>query len=109
MHLQGSLDNINLFSLITILSFLLLAPFTLATEGFQLTQSGLAQLGVVNTSFIYKQALLAAVSFHAYQQVQITLASHADWLETSVLIILAICAGFIHDLATSFTGHTLHW
>ena len=69
LMLQGALDNINLFSLITILSFFLLAPFTLAREGFQLTHSGLAAMGVIDTNFIFKQALLAALCFHAYQQV----------------------------------------
>lgn len=35
--LQGSLDNINLFSIITILAFFLLLPLTLVTEGVKLT------------------------------------------------------------------------
>jgi hypothetical protein len=34
---QGGLDNISMFSLITIASLLLLLPCTLAAEGFQLT------------------------------------------------------------------------
>lgn len=67
--MQGSLDNINLFSLITVLSFFLLAPFTLATEGFRLGRDSLLALGVADPSFIYKQALYAALCFHAYQQV----------------------------------------
>ena len=69
LHLQGSLDNINLFSIITIMSFFLLAPFTLAREGFQLTHQGLSAIGVVDTNFIFQQALYAALSFHTYQQV----------------------------------------
>jgi len=68
---QGALDNINLFSIITIMSFILLAPFTLAIEGFQLTHSGLTALGVVDTNFIFQQALYAALSFHMYQQVSL--------------------------------------
>lgn len=66
---KGALDNINLFSIITIMSFFLLAPFTMAREGFQLTRTGLTALGVVDPNFIYQQALYAALSFHAYQQV----------------------------------------
>lgn len=69
--MQGALDNINLFSIITIMSFILLAPFTLAMEGFQLTHSGLTALGVVDTNFIFQQALYAALSFHMYQQVSL--------------------------------------
>ena len=67
--LQGSLDNINLFSVITIISFFLLAPVALLREGFQLSHSGLHALGVVDTNFIFQQALYAALSFHTYQQV----------------------------------------
>ena len=77
--LQGALDNINLFSLITILSFFLLAPFTLAQEGFQLSHSGLAAMGVIDTNFIFKQALYAALCFHAYQQVNAQL----DWIRNA--------------------------
>lgn len=69
--LQGALDNINLFSIITIMSFFLLAPFTLAKEGFQLTHQGLSSIGVANTNYIFRQALYAALSFHTYQQVSI--------------------------------------
>ena len=67
--LQRELDGINLLSLITILSFFLLAPFTLVWEGFQLLHSGLAAMGVINTNVIFRQALYAALCFHAYQLV----------------------------------------
>jgi solute carrier family 35 protein E1 len=66
---KGSLDNINLFSIITIMSFFLLAPFSLLREGFQLGRGGLTALGVVDPNFIYQQAVYAALSFHTYQQV----------------------------------------
>ena len=66
---QGALDNINLFSLITILSFFLLAPFTLANEGFVFSQAAMARLGVLAPETVMRQALLAGVCFHAYQQV----------------------------------------
>jgi hypothetical protein len=68
-HLQGSLDNINLFSIITILSFFLLAPFALLKDGFLVTPTALRSLGIVNTDLVMKQALIAGVCFHAYQQV----------------------------------------
>ena len=66
---KGALDNINLFSIITILSFCLLAPITLAVEGLRLTPGALAAAGVTNTSLLWQRALAAAVCFHAYQQV----------------------------------------
>jgi solute carrier family 35 protein E1 len=68
-HPQGSLDNINLFSIITILSFFLLAPFALLKDGFLVTPTALRSLGIVNTDLVMKQALIAGVCFHAYQQV----------------------------------------
>lgn len=37
--LQESLDNINLFSMITIMSFFLLAPATLFVDGIKFTPS----------------------------------------------------------------------
>ena len=66
---QGSLDNINLFSLITIMSFFLLAPFTLLREGFKFTPGAMRGLGILAPETVIKQALLAGVCFHAYQQV----------------------------------------
>ena len=66
---KGSLDNINLFSIITMLSFVLLAPITLAVEGVRLTPGALAAAGVADTTLLWQRALSAAVCFHAYQQV----------------------------------------
>ena len=62
-------DNINLFSVITILSFFLLAPVTLVKEGVRLTPSALTAAGVANPTLVIQQALAAAACFHAYQQV----------------------------------------
>ena len=62
-------DNINLFSVITILSFFLLAPITLLKEGLRLTPSALSAAGVANPTAVIQQALAAACCFHAYQQV----------------------------------------
>lgn len=39
---QGSLDNINLFSIITILSLVLITPITLAVEGVKFTPAYLS-------------------------------------------------------------------
>jgi len=66
---QGSLDNINLFSLITVLSFFLLAPFTLLREGFVFRESAMRGMGILAPETVIRQALLAGVCFHAYQQV----------------------------------------
>ena len=64
------LDNINLFSVITILSFFLLLPFTLLKDGFVLAPSSIRAAGVANVDQVLRRALLAGVSFHSYQQVR---------------------------------------
>ncbi|KAL3132572.1 holo-[acyl-carrier-protein] synthase [Trebouxia sp. C0010 RCD-2024] len=63
------LDNINLFSIITIMSFFLLAPFTLLVEGVKFTPSAMQAMGITNSSAIMQKTLLAGLCFHAYQQV----------------------------------------
>nr|XP_043606828.1 phosphoenolpyruvate/phosphate translocator 1, chloroplastic-like [Erigeron canadensis] len=65
---EESLDNITLFSIITIMSFFLLAPVTLLTEGVRFTPAYLQSAGL-NVKQVYIRSLLAAICFHAYQQV----------------------------------------
>ena len=79
--LQGSLDNINLFSIITIMAFFLLAPVTLLTEGVKFTPGAIEAMGVANPSALMQKAVLAGFCFHAYQQVRAPCepASSACW------------------------------
>ncbi|KAL8215927.1 hypothetical protein R6Q57_022764 [Mikania cordata] len=65
---EESLDNITLFSVITIMSFFLLTPVTLLTEGVRVTPAYLQSAGL-NVKQVYVRSLLAAICFHAYQQV----------------------------------------
>ncbi|NP_001312838.1 triose phosphate/phosphate translocator, non-green plastid, chloroplastic-like [Nicotiana tabacum] len=65
---EESLDNITLFSIITIMSFILLAPFAFFMEGVKFTPAYLEASGL-NVNQIYTRSLLAALCFHAYQQV----------------------------------------
>ena len=72
---KGSLDNINLFSIITILSFLLLTPFALLRDGgFTFSASSMRGMGILDPNLVMRRAILAGFCFHAYQQV-ITAAS----------------------------------
>jgi solute carrier family 35 protein E1 len=66
---KGSLDNINLFSIITILSFFILAPIAVLTDGVVFTPAALAAAGITDTKALMVKAALAGVCFHAYQQV----------------------------------------
>ncbi|CAL5386130.1 unnamed protein product [Camellia sinensis] len=63
---EESLDNITLFSIITIMSFLL-TPFTLFMEGVKVTPAYLQSAGL-NVRHFYIRSLLVALCFHAYQQ-----------------------------------------
>lgn len=66
---KPALDNINLFSVITILSFVILAPVALALEGAPLSHAALIAHGVADPRLLLQRAILAGLCFHAYQQV----------------------------------------
>ncbi|KAL3676928.1 hypothetical protein R1sor_026876 [Riccia sorocarpa] len=65
---EGSLDNINLFSVITLMSFFLLAPVTLYLEGVKFTPAAIQAAGL-DLKTIATRALLSGLCFHSYQQV----------------------------------------
>ncbi|CAN6899648.1 unnamed protein product, partial [Brassica oleracea] len=65
---DDSLDNITLFSIITLMSLFLMAPVTFFSEGIKFTPSYIQSAGV-NVQQIYTKSLIAALCFHAYQQV----------------------------------------
>ena len=68
---KGSLDNINLFSIITILSFVLLTPVALIRDGgFTFSASAMRNMGILDPSLVMKRAIFAGFCFHAYQQVR---------------------------------------
>ncbi|KAL8529877.1 hypothetical protein ACS0TY_007077 [Phlomoides rotata] len=65
---EESLDNITLFSIITIMSFFLMAPIAIFMEGIKFTPTYLQATGV-NVNQLYTRSFIAALCFHAYQQV----------------------------------------
>ncbi|KFK24184.1 hypothetical protein AALP_AAs68745U000400 [Arabis alpina] len=65
---QEPLDNITLFSIITLMSLFLMAPVTFFSEGIKFTPSYIQSAGL-NVQQIYTKSLIAALCFHAYQQV----------------------------------------
>ncbi|KAL1814673.1 hypothetical protein ACET3Z_017247 [Daucus carota] len=65
---EESMDNITLFSVITIMSFLLSAPVSIYMEGVKFTPSFLQSAGL-NVNQIYTWSFIAALCYHAYQQV----------------------------------------
>ena len=68
---EEALDNINLFSVMTILSFLLLIPIAVFLEGFKLTPEYMqfAASQGVNVRDLCVRAQLTGICFHSYQQV----------------------------------------
>ncbi|XP_038889392.1 phosphoenolpyruvate/phosphate translocator 2, chloroplastic-like [Benincasa hispida] len=68
---KEALDNINLFSVITIISFILLVPSALLLEGTKFSPSYL-QLAVnqgLNIRELCIRLLISGICFHSYQQV----------------------------------------
>ncbi|XP_065877583.1 phosphoenolpyruvate/phosphate translocator 2, chloroplastic-like isoform X3 [Euphorbia lathyris] len=68
---QEPLDNINLFSVITIISFILLAPTAIFLEGFNFTPSyfhSAAKSGL-NVKELLIRGVISGICFHSYQQV----------------------------------------
>ncbi|XP_020588057.1 phosphoenolpyruvate/phosphate translocator 1, chloroplastic-like [Phalaenopsis equestris] len=65
---EETLDNISLFSIITIMSFFLTVPATLFLEGFKFTPAYLQPTGLSLREF-YVRCFLSGFCFHAYQQV----------------------------------------
>lgn len=65
---EASLDNITLFSVITIMSLFLMAPVAFVMEGVKVTPAYMQSAGL-NIGQVYTRSLLAALCFHAYQQV----------------------------------------
>lgn len=68
---EEALDNINLFSIITIISFVLLVPVAILMEGVKFSPSYLqfAASQGLNVRELCVRSLLAGFCFHTYQQV----------------------------------------
>lgn len=65
---KKSMDNINLFSIITIMSFAVTLPLAVAVEGFKLSPAAIAAAGVADPALVIQRAAIAGFCFHAYQQ-----------------------------------------
>lgn len=84
---------IGLFSMITILSFFMLAPIAVAVEGMQLTPTALRAAGI-DPEAILKLLLSSALCFHLYQQVSYMILSRVSPVSHSIgncLKVRALC------------------
>ncbi|ONK79169.1 uncharacterized protein A4U43_C01F3630 [Asparagus officinalis] len=89
---EESLDNINLFSVITIMSLFLLTPVTLFVEGAKFTPAYVQSTGL-NLQQIYTRSLLAGLCFHAYQQRVVVIVTSVLFFRTPVSPINSLGTG----------------
>ncbi|CAL4910125.1 unnamed protein product [Urochloa decumbens] len=80
---EDSLDDINLFSIMTVMAFLLSAPLMLSIEGIKFSPSYLQSAGV-NVKDLCVKAALAGTCFHFYQQVSYSLLARISPVTHSV-------------------------
>lgn len=80
---EDNLDDINLFSIMTIMAFLLSAPLMLSVEGIKFSPSYLQSAGV-NVKELCVKAALAGTCFHFYQQVSYSLLARVSPVTHSV-------------------------
>ncbi|KAL5793207.1 hypothetical protein ACOSP7_001801 [Xanthoceras sorbifolium] len=68
---EDTLDNINLFSVITVISFILLVPAAIFKEGLKFTPSYLRSIASQGSNIreLCVRSLLAGICLHGYQQV----------------------------------------
>lgn len=81
--MKKGLDNINLFSIITIMSFCVMTPIALAVEGLKLSPANLSAMGLDPAVILYK-ALAAGLFFHAYQQISFMILERVNPVTHSV-------------------------
>ncbi|KAL8109852.1 phosphoenolpyruvate/phosphate translocator 2, chloroplastic-like [Apium graveolens] len=98
---EDGLDDINLFSIMTIISFILLLPTAILTEGIRFTPAYLQQY-TTNRGLILKdlclKAIVSGICFHSYQQIsymilhKVSAVTHAvaNCVKRVVLIVASV-------------------
>ncbi|GJN35906.1 hypothetical protein PR202_gb24721 [Eleusine coracana subsp. coracana] len=80
---EESLDDINLFSVMTVMAFLLSVPLMLSVDGIKFSPSYLRSTGI-NIEELCVKAALAGTCFHFYQQVSYSLLARMSPVTHSV-------------------------
>lgn len=80
---EETLDDINLFSIMTVMSFLLSVPLMLYVDGIKFSPSYLQSTGV-NLQELCLKAAIAGTCFHFYQQVSYSLLARISPVTHSV-------------------------
>ena len=89
MQVGGS---IGLFSLMTMFSFVILAPFALVLEGFKFTPAAMQAMGIADPQSVMIKASIAAFMFHAYQQVSYMILARVSPVTHSIGNCVKRCA-----------------
>jgi solute carrier family 35 protein E1 len=104
----GKMDSMALFQTITVLSFFMLLPVTLAVEGAQLLPSALAASGIEGAELtrLVTRLGLAGLCFHGYQQLSYSILSRVTPVTHSigncvkrVVVIVASVVAFSHPMS----------
>lgn len=99
----------NMFQILTIMSFFMLLPVTLLFEGFQLCPAAWSSMGMNEAAqqVLMQRLLLAGVCFHGYQQLsymilgQVTPVTHSIGnCVKRVVVIVASVVAFSHPMST---------
>ena len=81
--IKGAIDNINLFSVITMLSCLVALPVAIGVEGVRFTPAAIAATGA-NVAELSKSLLVAGFCFQMYQQISYMILSRVSPVTHSV-------------------------
>ena len=104
----GAMNNMALFQTITVLSFFMLLPVTLAVEGAPLLPSALAAAGFsgAELDLLFRRLGLAGLCFHGYQQLSYSILGRVSPVTHSigncvkrVVVIVASVVAFAHPMS----------
>ena len=84
--------SIGLFTLMTMMSFVLLAPFALLKEGLVFTPAAMAAHGVARPEVLMQKATVAALMFHLYQQLSYMILARVSPVTHSIGNCIKRCA-----------------
>jgi len=112
---KGSLDNMNLFQIITIMSFFILLPVSLFVEGMPITPERLTAMGLSEATQeqVWRRLVAAGVCFHGYQQLSYMILSRVAPVTHSigncvkrVVVIVASLIAFQNPISTQNAAGT---
>jgi solute carrier family 35, member E1 len=90
--------SIGLFTLMTMLSLLILAPIALLKEGLRFTPGAMSAIGITNPTALMQKATIAALTFHLYQQVSYMILARVSPVTHSVGNCIKRCVSRCHLL-----------